>query len=711
MIPPHFDRPGHYVFGNWSFDPEAGDLYDGAATVRLEPQVAKLLHHFLDTQHKVISRDELMAAVWGNRVVSDDAINRCVSILRQILSPQDKQAYIETVMRKGYLAHFPPAPLPESLPARTPHHRKQLFLLALAAVAGILLYLVASRTGVSTREPGAPTGAGPPMVAVLPFVSASMAGDNEFFANGMHDDLLTRLAQLQSIRVISSTSVKAYRDSERSIRRIGEELGADVILEGSVQIVGKRIRINAQLIDARTDEHLWAESYDRELSPANIFEVQNGIARAIARELNFTLTAQDSEQLALIPTQNMAAYRAYHRAVQLRDTPGYSVDSPEYRQALELAVELDPTFSRAWAELVSILAFSNFAGDRPDMTLRAEQALQTLHDVAPGSADYLIGQAAYVYYALKDYDRAHDILSRALKMNPSDVLAVRLRSWIERRQGDFEAYLRSKREARSLDPRNPVLTDALLKALLITHRYEEAWTEQKLSPVESFTTAYTEILHSFQESRDFPRLRESMREICQYYKEANCGWDAFIANRDYPGALHALDKTQDEVREPGLSEYDRRQIFTYWLLQDYGFLARALPQWQAKLAGDRDDSGEFRRHQSYIAAAMLAGIQGNSDEAEQLVQRWHRQAPVDRAMRIVLLQDTCRVLGMIAATHAAVECIREGIAQASLVIPFFEPYLPFYDSLRDQPEFIAMLADIDGPGQAMGVTPPRESDG
>ncbi len=146
-----------------------------------------------------------------------------------------------------------------------------------------------------TETAAAPAMAGLPMVAVLPFMSKSLGGDSEFFASGVHDDLLTQLAKLQSIRVISRTSVLEYRNIARNMREIGEELGADAILEGGVRIAENRIRINAQLIDARTDEHLWAETYDRELSMTNIFDVQSEIARAIAVALNATLTVQDGK--------------------------------------------------------------------------------------------------------------------------------------------------------------------------------------------------------------------------------------------------------------------------------------------------------------------------------------------------------------------------------------------------------------------------------
>ncbi len=691
-------NPERHVFGRWRFNADVGDLYDGDIITRLEPRVAKLLVHFLANQHKVISRDELIATVWENRIVSDDAINRCVSIIRQILSPEDKNAYIETVVRKGYLAHFPPAPQSEPPGAQPPQSRKYLLLSVFAGVAAIILYIAIGKVGESTREVREPASAGPPMVAVLPFTSAGQESESEFFANGVHNDLLTQLTKLQSMRVISSTSVMEYRNTEHNLRKIGEELGADVILEGSVQIAANRIRINAQLIDTRTDQHLWAESYDRELSPLNIFDVQSEIAHAIAEELHATLTAQDSQALTLIPTENMAAYRAYHRAMQYRNAPGTNLNEPEYRQALEEAVDLDPTFSRAWAELVSTLAYLNIDGDHPDMTLRAEQALQRLQAVAPGSADLLIGQAAYVYYALKDYDRAHDIISQALTMNPSDVNAVQLRSWIERRQGDFDAFVDSRKEARRLDPRNPVLTANVLNGLLLTHRYDEAWAETERSPLESFQTGYTQNLLLFRKHRDFKRLQKSMRELCHLFQEPDCGWDTHIAIRDYLGALASLDQPKDGFERPVISENNQRRLLTYWLMNDDALLRQELVQWQGQLKKDSEDAGDFQPRQPLIELALLAGIQGNADESGQLIERWLRQQPIDWAERSVTRHVACRVLGMIAATQAAVKCIRDGLAEPSYVTPFLEPYLPFYDPVRNEPEFMEMLADIDAGG-------------
>lgn len=689
------DKPGQIEFGRWCFTTDAGDLSDGESTIRLEPQVAKLLAYFLTHQNVVISRDELIAAVWENRIVSDDAINRCVSILRQTLSPDDKQAYIETVVRKGYLAHFPTPTLEhpdETSPAR---HRSYLLLAALAVLTLIFVYNIISKQEESTGQTRVLTMGDPPMVAVLPFTSASQDSDSEFFSHGIHNDLLTQLAKLQSVRVISATSVMEYQGVAHNLREIGEELGADVILEGSVQIAANQMRINAQLIDTGTDEHLWAETYDRTLSPVNIFDIQSEIARAISKEMHATLTVNDNIQLSLIPTENMAAYRAFHRAMQIWEARD-GTDYAEYIQVLEQTVELDPMFTRAWAELVSVLAFENFAGDKPDFTLRAEQALQHLQEIAPGSADHLFGQAAYVYYTLKDYNQAHDIISLALSMNPSDTRVLEMKSWIERRQGDFEAFVESRKQARRLDPRNQKWTEMLIHSLLLTHRYDEALAEVENSKAKSFDIAYAHNLLLYREHRDLKRLQQSINNLCLQYEQANCGWEVNIANRDYLAALDSLGQEKDEpdLFVTGTAESNR--IFTYWLMEDKASLSREYAKWRSRLENGRDDSGDFRVGRSHIDAAMLAGIQGDTTESMRYIDQWYRHRPIDWANQATWGHNACRILGMVTATSAAVNCIKKGLQQASFVMAFWEPYLPFYDSIRDESEFVGMLTEIDG---------------
>lgn len=187
-----------------------------------------------------------------------------------------------------------------------------------------------------------------------------------------------------------------------------------------------------------------------------------------------------------------------------------------------------------------------------------------------------------------------------------------------------------------------------------------------------------------------------MEELCQLYEEPDCGWGARVANRDCPRALDSLGQMKDAFEGPGFSRNDRRRILTYWLMKKDKLPTEGLRQWQSQLEADRDDSGDLRRPTSYIGSAMLAGVHGNADESERLIQRWSRLDPIDWAERANSRHEACRVLGMIDATHAAVKCIRDGLEEASYIAPFLEPYLPFYDSLRDELEFIEMLVDIDG---------------
>jgi TolB-like protein/DNA-binding winged helix-turn-helix (wHTH) protein len=690
-----------HSFGRWRFDANTGDLLDGASSTRLEPQVAKLLDYFLRHQNTLISRDELMAAVWENRIVSDDAINRCISILRQILSPDEKNAFIETVVRRGFVGHFPAPPAEPAPTEQRPRRRNYVILAALAAVAAIIAY------GAFRSFPDSPPQApetkreGTPVVAVLPFVSTGLADDTEFFANGMHDDLLTQLAQLQSLRVISRTSVLGYRDSQRNIREIGRELGADAILEGGVQRVGDQIRFNVQLIDARSDGHLWAQQYDRELSPANIFEVQAEIARAIVAALRAALTEQDVTQLRVLPTENMAAYRAYRQAMEIRSAVGFH--TPEYILALEEAVAVDPEFVRAWAELAGALSFANIARQEPASIQRVEQILEHIRSLAPNSAEYLIAQAYYTYYLLKDNERAYDLIKQAQILRPSDVWVVELKSWIERRRGDHSAKIESVRLARTLDPKNPLWTVMLANSLAIDHQYDEASQVIEHSAMQNFELAALRGILRLRDDPDRGRPAEDLAALEKEYgviANPEDRWDAHIASRDYAAAEEFLNA----VEAAGEHEHDWRidirfsldvsQVVTYWFLRASDRLEPLLAQGRSYLDASRNANGDFQDNNQYLVMAFVTAAEGNREETERLIRHWRREAGKDLAELVNLRHQACRALGMAAATSAAVECIRAGLAAPSLVMPFVEPYLPYYDSMRNEAEFVDLLAEI-----------------
>ncbi|MEJ2604678.1 MAG: winged helix-turn-helix domain-containing protein [Gammaproteobacteria bacterium] len=699
------DNTNLRAFGGWRFDAGTGDLFDGTTTSRLAPQVARLLDYFLANQDKLISRDELMAAVWDNRVVSDDAINRCVSILRNTLSPDEKNAYIETVVRRGFISHFPPPvdeeprPVDEEPPERRRvRHVGQWTPVLLTGLALVVLFGALRIIGGMSSPAGDVDHAGTPMVAVLPFLSAGLAGDSEFFARGVHDDLLTQLAQLQSMRVISRTSVSEYRDSHRNMRDIGTELGADAILEGGVQRIGDQIRINAQLIDAHSDIHLWAQQYDRELTPASIFDIQMEIARSIASALHATLTRQDDSRLNVLPTENMGAYRAYHEAMALRSTE--TIAARDYVAALERAVALDPEFVRAWAELAGSLSYSNIQRRDPASIRRLEDMLERIRALAPDSSEYLIAQSYYTYYILKDHGRAFELIRQARDARPSDPQLIELQSWIQRRQGDIDGMIASIRQARSLDPRNPYWTTRLVSNLALAHRYDEAAAELASAPVDSFELAVLAGVLRVREHRDPVRILGDLTVLqTEYGREAEPFdlWEARIAARDYEGAARLVGAapSADEWTGSDVPDVELARIITGWFLD-------AQPRSDAERIGTAEPGSvrtpgvpDFEPN-VYLAMAYVAATAGDTAEGERLVRVWFREVRQDLAEKVSLRHHACRALGMAAAVSAAVDCLRSGLAEPSLVMPFIEPYLPYYDPVRGDPRFVEFLGEIRG---------------
>jgi TolB-like protein len=690
-----------HAFGRWRFDADTGNLFDGDTTIRLEPQVAKLLDYFLTHQDTLVTRDELIAAVWDGRIVSDDAINRCISILRQTLSPDDKNAVIETVVRRGFISHFPPPSGDVAELAEPARNGKPWVLALLVGVLAVLVWGALDRFGAEPEPARVTPRDEAPMVAVLPFVTAGLAGDSEFFANGMHDDLLTQLAQLESIRVISRTSVYPYRDSERSIREIGRELGADAILEGGVQQVGDHIRLNVQLIDAHSDVHLWAEQYDRELSPASIFAIQAEIARAIASALQATLTEEDASQLKVLPTDNMAAYRAFHEAMELRDT--YNIAAPAQIAALEKAVALDPDFVRAWAELAGALSFANFGRPDPEAMQRVERILEHIRTLAPDSADYAIAQTYFAYYLLQDFELAFELVKQAQSLRPSDANVVELKSWIQRRLGDFDGRIESVRLARTLDPRSPRWTVSLVGSLITVHRYDEAMQEIEQSPDQVYDLAVMRIL-LLQRERPDPstRLGEMLRIQREFQAAANPFdlWEAHIAAGDYRGAedllssMQRADLADNFWAIAGLTSVELPRIVTYRFLDANDRLGQRVAEVRTRLEQNRDAGQRMFEVNQNLAMAVVTAAEGNTDETRRFSRIWLREAPADQAELARRRQIACRALGMAGATADAVGCIRSGLAEPSLVMPFIEPYLPYYDSVRDDPEFAALLNEL-----------------
>ncbi|MGD8733126.1 MAG: hypothetical protein PVI08_01485, partial [Gammaproteobacteria bacterium] len=298
---------------------------------------------------------------------------------------------------------------------------------------------------------------GPPVVAVLPFKAAG-SDDGGFLAGGLHDDLLTRLAKLNAFKVISRTSMMEYADTTKNMRQIGEELGAGYILEGGVQARGTRVRINAQLIDAAADEHMWAETYDKDLTPNNLFDVQAELAGAIARALERQLSAAELALVSEVPTENMAAYNAYLQGLQTYEEPGIYVGTPEDREAVtafEEAVRLDPNFALAWAALATARIRAYCCDYEPEQSAAALEALDRARELQPGMLESELAWAEYLYRVKNEYGLALETLEPLRDQVAGNARALQLIAWLNRRLGHYDVAYRTLQAALETEPRNP----------------------------------------------------------------------------------------------------------------------------------------------------------------------------------------------------------------------------------------------------------------
>jgi len=317
-------------------------------------------------------------------------------------------------------------------------------------------------------------------IAVLPFENRSRDPDNAFFTDGVQDEILTDLAKIADLKVISRTSVMQYKSGlARNLRKIGEELGVAHVVEGSVQRAANKIRVNAQLIDARTDAHLWAQTYDRDL--ADVFAIQSEIAKAIAEQLQAKLSPNEKKAIEQPPTTDLAAFDLYSRAKSLLLTAGFSVtNDPDLRKAIELldeAVKRDPSFFAAYCQLAYAheQLYAVFGFDHtPARLALAEAAVQAATRLRPDAAETHLARAQYLYYGLRDYAGALAELEIARRALPNDPRLFELTGYILRRRGQQEEGLRNLERAVELDPRNFFTLQQIAVSYTYLGRYAEA---------------------------------------------------------------------------------------------------------------------------------------------------------------------------------------------------------------------------------------------
>jgi TolB-like protein/Tfp pilus assembly protein PilF len=362
--------------------------------------------------------------------------------------------------------------------------RKELAVVTLLFLLGGGLFWHYQRSTPATESSGAaetpatPAAAEPladvgPSIAVLPFDNRSAKEEDAFFVDGIHDDILTQLSKIGALKVISRTSVEQFRDTKLPIKEIAQQLGVNSILEGGVQRGGDRVRINVQLIDAATDAHLWAETYDRKLTATEIFAIQSELAESIAGALKAKLTEGEKGRVDAVPTENLAAWEAYQLGRQrlAKRTSDSLADAERYFRE---ATELDPGFAHAYAGLGDALRLQIDYGGKPaEATLvAAEGAIVRALELDPELAEAWASKGGIAMSRVQ-WGEARDLLRRAIELNPNYATAHQWLS-LALRGSDQPNEMRHAERAAELDPLSVIVRKNLCDSLQTVSRFDEA---------------------------------------------------------------------------------------------------------------------------------------------------------------------------------------------------------------------------------------------
>jgi TolB-like protein/Flp pilus assembly protein TadD len=362
------------------------------------------------------------------------------------------------------------------------------FIVTVAAIAAALLAYQFLRTR-STSIPATDAKS----IAVLPFENRSRDPDNAYFADGIQDEILTRLSKIADLKVISRTSTQHYKSAPENLPEIARQLGVAHIVEGSVQKSGDSVRVNVQLIKAANDSHLWADTFDRKLT--DIFSVESEIAKAIADQLRAKLTGQEEEVIAAKPTDNIEAYDAYLRGLAYSLKPTNTANNLGAQKYFREAVRLDPKFALAWA-LLSYVESRGYitAALQPTGALREEarQAADTALTLQPTLGEAVWAKGYYHYSCLKDYDTAVRYFEQARQFLPNNSRIPESLAYVARRQGQWDRSESYFNEAERLDPRNVSLIGQHAASYYNLRRFPEA--VRKLDQILDITPDDVDIL-------------------------------------------------------------------------------------------------------------------------------------------------------------------------------------------------------------------------
>jgi TolB-like protein/Flp pilus assembly protein TadD len=588
------------------------------------------------------------------------------------------------------------APAEDCPPALRPKQRNVYILAALGVLiavgAGALLW------------PRTVGGKLDKSIAVLPFDNLSNDPENAFFADGLHDDVLTSLANVGDLKVISRTSVLPYRGKGHNMREIGKALGVTAILEGSVRRSGNRIRLVVQLIDARTDQHLWAEDYDRDLT--DVFAIQSALAQEIAKQLKAKLSADEKARMETKPTENNQAYMLYVRARPLA-TGSNTEQRKDAIPLFEQAIQLDPNFALAHAQLSRLQSWIYFSIDPTEA--RREKAKASLDEalrLKPNLAETHLALGFYHYYCERDYERALKEFNTARDGLPNDPEVIRAIGAIQRRLGRWERSTTSYRSAVSRNPKDAVLIRNLGLNYVATRDYEAAAKTfdraVALAPQDFEIKALRAWVDVYSKG-DFTRFHRLLAESPEGPNTspvaALARFNVQLFERKFDEALASLARTpfdnmRGETSAPLPKSFLAGQVHRAKgdAEQARAAFEQALPIAERALADSPEDAS---RHS--LIGLIYAGL-GREKEAIAAGRRAIEIMPEtkDALSGPILIVSLARILTMVGAHEEAISLLDRSLKTPAGITVSELRFDPTWDALRGDPYFQKLLEKDSG---------------
>jgi TolB-like protein/DNA-binding winged helix-turn-helix (wHTH) protein len=490
-------QAGRVRFGAFEADLRSGELRKHGLNIKLQDQPFQLLARLLERPGEVVTREELRQKLWpaDTFVDFDVGLNTAIKRLRDALGDTaESPRYVETLPRRGYrfiatVESIPSAP-PEDLTVHTEHAvepppealvagRPVKLWVAAGALAGILALLVGLNIrGLRQRLLRTNAAGRIQSIAVLPLENLSGDPAQEYFADGMTEALITDLGKIGALRVISRTSAMHYKGTRKTLPEIARELNVDAVVEGAVLRSGDRVRITAQLVEASSDRHLWAESYERELR--DVLALQGEVVNAIVNQIEIKLTPQEQIRLASARPVNPAAHEAYFkgRYEWNKRTEESLKKSVEYFQQ---AIEIDPAYAQAWSGLSDAYFLLGWVGISPPKVASAkakEAALKALElDETLAAAHVALAGATEHSWSAEEKE-----IQRAIALDPNYAIAHQRHGFLLMAMGRFEDAIAEMKRARELDPLSSHTLTSLGTALYYAGRYDEALEQYREVP-------------------------------------------------------------------------------------------------------------------------------------------------------------------------------------------------------------------------------------